>query len=146
MSHLEPWLTLKRTQSQALQTVRESGNQLALARHKGKPMGFILWTTVGMLNGYIRTVAVAPQHQGKGVGQQLIGHAEQAILSQSPNVFLCVSSFNPRAQSLYERLGYVQIGRLENFLIPGHDEYLLRKAGSSWQEFRPRERNAPSSP
>lgn len=146
MSHLEPWLTLKRTQSQALQTVRESGNQLALARHKGKPQGFILWTTVGLLNGYIRTVAVAPQHQGKGVGRQLIEHAEQAILSQSPNVFLCVSSFNPRAQSLYERLGYVQIGRLESFLIPGHDEYLLRKAGCSWQEFRPKERNAQSSP
>src|SRR4051812_27177847 len=95
MSHLEPWLTLKRSQSMALQAVRENGNHLALARHKGKALGFVLWTSVGLLNGYIRTVAVAPQHQSKGIGKELIAHAEQAILTQSPNVFMSVSSFNP---------------------------------------------------
>lgn len=131
MLSMDPWLTLGRTRKSALQAIQESN--LALSGRRG----FILWTTCGLLNGYIRTIAVAPAYQGQGLGQQLIGHAERAILQNSPNVFLCVSSFNVRAQRLYQRLGYQQIGTLANLIIPGHDEFLLRKAGPSWQEFQP---------
>lgn len=134
MLSMEPWRTLGRHYADCLQAIQESF--FAVARDSNGPAGFILWTTSGLLNGYIRTIAVSPAHQGKGLGQALIAHAEAAILAQSPNVFLCVSSFNPRARALYERLGYRQVGRLENLLIPDHDEILLRKAGPSWREFR----------
>lgn len=41
--------------------------------------------------------------------------------------FLCVSSFNPRARALYERLGYELIGELKDFVIDGASELLMRK-------------------
>ncbi|MFN8611676.1 MAG: GNAT family N-acetyltransferase [Vulcanimicrobiota bacterium] len=132
---MDPWIRLGRTYESALQAVQES--QMAVAFHQKRRLGFILWTTCGLLNGYIRTIAVEPAYQGRGLGQQLVAHAEHAILKQSPNVFLCVSSFNGRARQLYERLGYEQVGCLTNFVIPGHDEFLMRKAGPSWKEFRP---------
>ena len=53
--------------------------------------------------------------------------AEEIIFSYSPNVFLCVSSFNKKAKRFYERLGYKRVGILKDFLIKGADEYLLRK-------------------
>jgi ribosomal protein S18 acetylase RimI-like enzyme len=61
------------------------------------------------------------------VGTDLIRFAEERIFPTYPNVFLCVSSFNPRARALYERLGYELIGELHDFLIAGHSEFLLRK-------------------
>jgi ribosomal protein S18 acetylase RimI-like enzyme len=38
-----------------------------------------------------------------------------------------VSSFNPRARELYERLGYEFIGELKDYLVRGHSELLMRK-------------------
>ena len=38
-----------------------------------------------------------------------------------------VSDINPRAMSLYERLGYVKVGTWENYNIIGQTEFLMRK-------------------
>jgi [ribosomal protein S18]-alanine N-acetyltransferase len=65
----------------------------------------------------------------------LIGWAEQRIARESPNVFLCVSSFNVAARRLYERLGYELVGRLDGFIVREHDELLLRKTRGSWADF-----------
>ena len=81
----------------------------------------------GLLTGYIQTVCVRPDRQGEGLGSALIRFAEDRIFRDSPNVFMCVSSFNPRARQLYERLGYEQVGVLRGFVVPEHDELLLRK-------------------
>jgi ribosomal protein S18 acetylase RimI-like enzyme len=81
----------------------------------------------GAFVGYIQIVAVTPGARGSGVGTELIRFAEERIFSTYPNVFLCVSSFNPRARALYERLGYQLIGELRDFLIKGQSEFLLRK-------------------
>jgi [ribosomal protein S18]-alanine N-acetyltransferase len=53
--------------------------------------------------------------------------AEKRILRVSPNVFMCVSSFNVGARRLYQRLGYEVVGELSNFIVQGHAEILLRK-------------------
>jgi ribosomal protein S18 acetylase RimI-like enzyme len=54
--------------------------------------------------------------------------AEERILEESPNVFMCVSSFNHDARRLYERLGYLVVGELTNYIVEGHSEILLRKS------------------
>jgi [ribosomal protein S18]-alanine N-acetyltransferase len=48
-------------------------------------------------------------------------------------VFICVSSFNPGARRLYERLGFELVGTLRELLVPGHDELLLRKTKGTWE-------------
>jgi ribosomal protein S18 acetylase RimI-like enzyme len=57
----------------------------------------------------------------------MVAFAEQRILKASPNVFMCVSSFNHDARRLYERLGYRVVGELTDYLVHGHSEILLRK-------------------
>jgi len=73
-----------------------------------------------------RTVAVREDWRGRGLGSALIAFAEARILPETPNVFLCVSSFNHRARALYERLGYEVIGE-RDYIVQGHAEWLLRK-------------------
>jgi [ribosomal protein S18]-alanine N-acetyltransferase len=48
---------------------------------------------------------------------------------------VCVSSFNPGARRLYERLGYAYIGELPDYLVAGHAELLFRKSRGPWSEF-----------
>jgi ribosomal-protein-alanine N-acetyltransferase len=92
---------------------------------------------VGVFKGYLQTLCVAHSWRGQGLGTLLVQHCEQRIFWESPNVFICVSSFNPDAERLYLRLGYERVGVLKDFVIPGHGEILLRKSIGSWSEFRP---------
>jgi ribosomal protein S18 acetylase RimI-like enzyme len=57
-----------------------------------------------------------------------MAYAEARIFRDTPNVFICVSSFNPRAQAFYRRLGYEVIGELRDYVVRGHSEWLLRKS------------------
>jgi len=51
----------------------------------------------------------------------------RCIAGIARDVFLCVSSFNSRAHALYNRLGYELVGELNDFVIAGASELLLRK-------------------
>jgi ribosomal protein S18 acetylase RimI-like enzyme len=57
--------------------------------------------------GYLRSLAVAPHAQGRGVGTRLIAWAEQVLAAEGcTQVMLGVEDANPQARALYERLGY----------------------------------------
>ena len=71
--------------------------------------------------------SVAEHARGNGIGTQLLQFCEERIFNVSPNVFICVSSFNSGAQRLYYKLGYQKIGELKDFIVHGHSEILLRK-------------------
>jgi [ribosomal protein S18]-alanine N-acetyltransferase len=81
----------------------------------------------GAFVGYIQTICIDPSQRGQGLGSRLLEFAEQRILQVSPNVFMCVSSFNLDARRLYERLGYKVVGELTDYIVRGHSEILLRK-------------------
>lgn len=133
---LEPWRTLHVTFEAALERMRDPRLEIHVVRDSSGVAGFIVLNMQGLLSGYIQTVCVRPDRQGQGLGSALIRWAEDRIFRDSPNVFMCVSSFNPRARQLYERLGYEQIGVLRGFVVAEHDELLLRKTRGSWSEFR----------
>jgi ribosomal protein S18 acetylase RimI-like enzyme len=100
--------------------------------------GFLVLTMRGAFTGYIRTVALDAEWRGRGLGTALIAFAERRILRDTPNVFLCVSSFNGRARALYLRLGYEVVGELRDYLVRGHSEWLLRKSVAPLAEFTAR--------
>lgn len=81
----------------------------------------------GAFVGYIQTICIDPARRGQGLGSRLVEFAEQRILMVSPNVFMCVSSFNLDARRLYERLGYKVVGELTDYIVRGRSEVLLRK-------------------
>jgi ribosomal-protein-alanine N-acetyltransferase len=127
MAASDPWLTLGQDFDSLLRTVRLTGRERYVAHVNGRLAGFLLLNLQGTFAGYIQTVGVAPEFRGQGYGTRLIAFAEQRILRDHQNVFLCVSSFNQTARHLYARLGYHEVGELTDFLVAGHSELLLRK-------------------
>jgi len=127
MCNSEPWLTLGRTFDESLTIITDPSQEVYVATDGAEIFGFIIIQMRGAFTGYIRSVVVDPDARGNGLGTRLVEFAEKRIFRDTPNVFLCVSSFNPRALALYERLGYERIGELKNYLIDGASELLMRK-------------------
>ena len=114
----------------------DSAKEVYVVRDANGISGFMVLNMRGLLTGYIQILCVRPDRRGQGLGSQLIRWAEDRILRDSPNVFICVSSFNAGARRLYERLGFQPVGVLRELAVPGHDELLLRKTRGTWSGFR----------
>lgn len=138
MASSDPWLRLGRSYESCLDLIVAEGKEVYVALAGCGVAGFVIVDMRGVLRGYIQIVAVDAAHRGHGIGRKLIELAEERIHRESPNVFLCVSSFNPGARRLYERLGFTAVGELKDFLVTGHDEILMRKTRGPWFGFQPR--------
>jgi [ribosomal protein S18]-alanine N-acetyltransferase len=94
----------------------------------------------GMISGYaglmvagaqadVLTIAVAADHWGQGMGSALL----EALLAEaarrgSTEVFLEVRTDNTRAQHLYRRYGFVEIGLRKGYYQPsGADALVMRR-------------------
>jgi len=128
MCATDPWLILGRGFDACLAAVTDRSCETYVARDGDAVRGFIVIQMRGAFgNGYIRSVCVAADARGSGVGSALVAFVEERILRECKNVFLCVSSFNPRARALYERLGYEKAGELKDYVIGGASEIIMRK-------------------
>jgi len=136
MANSEPWITLRRDCDASLKILIDHSREVYLAMIGDEIVGFTILTMHGAFVGYLQSVCVALQWRGKGIGSKLMDYVEKRILSETPNVFICVSSFNERVQKLYERRGYEVVGELKNWIVPGHSEILLRKTSGPLTEFK----------
>jgi ribosomal protein S18 acetylase RimI-like enzyme len=136
MSTSEPWLTLGRDYAASLKLFTDPKRESYVATQDGEVLGFVLLNMRGAFVGYIQSVCVAPEARNQGLGSRLITHAETRIFRETPNAFICASSFNPNARRLYERLGYQVVGTLTDYILPGYDEVLLRKSIAPLSEFK----------
>jgi len=144
MSTSDPWIFFGRTFEQCLDRVNNPMGEVWVAREDGIARGFIILVLQGAFVGYIQVVCVAADARGSGVGSLLVAFAEERIFRQFPNVFLCVSSINPRARQLYERLGYTLVGELDDYIMRGHSEFLMRKSVGPLAEFRTEAERSPT--
>ena len=136
MASTEPWLTLGLRQDLALVSLKDEAKEAYAVRDASGIAGFVVLDMRGLVSGYIGILCVRPDCRSRGVGSLLIRWAENRIFRNSPNAFICVSSFNTGARRLYERLGFEQVGLLRDFIVVGHDELLLRKTRGAWSDFR----------
>lgn len=127
MATSEPWVTLGRGYDASLAFLRDPAREIHVATFHGELAGFLVLNLQGAFVGYLQTICIAPGLRGLGLGSKLVAFAEARIFREHPNVFLCVSSFNPGARRLYERLGYAVVGELPDYLVAGHAEILMRK-------------------
>jgi len=127
MATSEPWLTLGRDCQASLRVLQDPTREVYLAREADEVVGFVMICMTGAFVGYIQTICIQPGRRGQGMGSRLVSFAEARILRESPNVFMCVSSFNHDARRLYQRLGYRVVGELTDYVVGGHSEILLRK-------------------
>jgi len=127
MTSNEPWITLRRDLEGARTVVRRPGTELFLAREGQERLGFLLFAPHGLAGApYVASIAVAESARGRGVGSQMLDWAEQHCPGRR-DLFLLVSSFNTRAQQLYLRHGYTQVGEIPDFVVAGHSELIYRK-------------------
>jgi len=132
-----PWRTLGIPAERLFKDLTNPERDVFVAEFGGKIVGVLVLHLGGSFDGYIQLIAVFPEFQSRGFGSQLIRFAEETIFRQSKNVFLCVSSFNDRAQKFYERLGYRRVGELPDFLVAGQAEILMRKTTGPLLAFTP---------
>lgn len=128
MAGSEPWITLGRTVESCRRVCTNPEYPMYVARIGGRPVGFALVNRRGVVGSpYLATLAVAAEHRGKGIGSRLVTHVEDVYRGEAVHLFICVSSFNPRALQLYRRLGYRQVGELPDYFIQGASELLMHK-------------------
>ncbi|HTO74560.1 MAG TPA: GNAT family N-acetyltransferase [Thermoanaerobaculia bacterium] len=135
MSSSEPWITLGRSFADSLERMRDPAKERYVARLGSVLAGFVVLNMQGAFVGYIQTICVSPEFRNRGIGTKLVEFAEKRIFPESPNVFICVSSFNFQARKLYERMGYKMVGALMDYVVRDHSELLLRKTTGPIAEF-----------
>jgi ribosomal protein S18 acetylase RimI-like enzyme len=127
-----PWTTLGFDRDRCLALV--SGEPYGLRvcdDDRGQPAGFLLCEAAGCLGQpYLKLLAVRADLHGQGIGTALLDWLEADLFERAGrrNLFLCVSGFNDRAQAFYRARGFVEVGRLTDYLVSGEDELLMRKA------------------
>jgi ribosomal-protein-alanine N-acetyltransferase len=127
MSETDPWITLQMDYAQCLKAFEGSYREIYIIDMENAIAGFVILQTCGTFSGYIQTICIGENHRGKGLGRKLLKFCEERILKFSPNVFICVSSFNKGAIKLYYDFGFKLIGEMDNFVQKGYTELLLRK-------------------
>ena len=140
MAATDPWQRLGRTHAHTLRAVTDPAATPSVAVAPGggdEVIGVVIVQDLLVFSGYIRALAVRADWRNRRVGRALLAHAERHIFRSSPNVFLCVSSFNEDARRLYQRLGYETIGEIREFIIPGEGEFLMRKTRGPIATYRP---------
>ena len=107
----------------------DRGDRFWIAEHSGQPAAICWWLPRGAfaLAPYLRLLAVAPQHQGHGLGAKLLTKFEAETADSTHGWFLLVSEHNTMASSFYQRAGYVEAGRLPGFAAPNVTERVLWK-------------------
>jgi len=127
MMSTDPWRTFGRTYENCLDAVTNPSKEAYGAFIGDDFLGLLVIDLTGPFKGYLQAVCVKESARGQGIGIHLIRFAEERVFSVSPNCFLCYSDFNDTVRPLYKRLGYEQVGILKEYMIPGHDEILMRK-------------------
>lgn len=132
----EPWLTLRLSRETAFSVLTDPVKEVHAIRDANGVAGFVVIDMRGLLRGYVQTLCVRADCRRRGLGSTLLRWAEDRIFRDTPNVFICVSSFNEGARRLYEKSGFELVGTLRELVVPGHDELLLRKTRGTWEAFR----------
>jgi [ribosomal protein S18]-alanine N-acetyltransferase len=127
MSATDPWITLGMDYDQCLKAFEGECKEIYTIKDENEIAGFVILQVCGTFSGYIQTLCISENYRNKGLGTKLLEFCEKRILTFSPNIFICVSSFNKGALKLYYEFGFKLVGELENFVKEGFSELLLRK-------------------
>jgi len=127
MSKSDPWITLTMDYDQCLKAFEGHCKEIYVVEVENEIAGFVIIQICGTFKGYIQTIFINESYRGKGIGKKLLLLCEERILKISPNIFICVSSFNKGAIKLYLEFGFKLVGELDNFVKEGFTELLLRK-------------------
>jgi ribosomal-protein-alanine N-acetyltransferase len=136
---IEPWVTLGATPAEMGPYFRRllGREEAFVAVLDGQVVGFATISRGFLYGCYVRRLAVKEGFRSRGIGRRLMRFIESYTFARYPNLFLCVSASNTRAQKFYRELGYRVVGELTDFIMQGHSEILLRKSIAARVDFVP---------
>lgn len=119
----------KKRAVQALTGGIQSGEIYVAVNNELECLGFVWFKSDGMFSRfpYLHMVAVREEYRGIGVGKILVRFFEDTVRGESTKAFLVVADFNPKAKSLYEHLGYKEVGSIPGLYKEGVTESLMMK-------------------
>ncbi|MDR3694162.1 N-acetyltransferase [Mucilaginibacter sp.] len=138
MAGTDPWVTLGIGYDDCLKAFGGSFREVFIMKNEKEIIGFVIMQSQGTFRGYIQTLAIDNKYRSHGYGTQILQFCQDRILTYSPNIFICVSSFNKGAIQLYTKFGFELIGELKDFIKPGFDELLLRKTAGPITGYQPK--------
>ncbi|MBT8358480.1 MAG: GNAT family N-acetyltransferase [Deltaproteobacteria bacterium] len=132
VKHSELWEAYFKSNSTAENDIEVmiSKKQIYLALNKNNEcIGFMGVIHNGCFRkfSYLSIIAVESNSRNNGVGKKLIKKYEETGFKQADRVFLLVSDFNKKAQLLYKKLGYKQVGKIPDLFKKGVSENLFVK-------------------
>ncbi len=92
-----------------------------------QPIGVLCIKYPWLRGPYIELLGLEDSFQGKGITRHLLAWIECQTLPHAKNIWISASSFNTRATSIYERLGFTRVGILNDLVVEGESEILMRK-------------------
>jgi len=128
-AQIDPWKRL----GQSAETIegvlkgREPGARSYLIRVGQSPAGAIIVHAPWLLGAYLRFFGILPDHQGAGIGAAALGWLEREVEGAYDNLWVCTSAFNARAEDFYQAHGFNRMAVLEDLIVEGEDEILMRK-------------------
>ena len=104
------------------------------------PVGPRIIGYAGLLAGIgeaeVQTIAVDPNREGNGLGTTLLTELlREAARRQCDDMVLEVRADNPRAQKLYRRFGFVQVGLRRGYYQPANVDALVMRASGVIDRF-----------
>jgi len=79
----------------------------AIARHRGRGIGFIIFTEIAARQGHLPQVAVLPEYQRQGLGRLLVSYGSSRLAELGfETLSLIVSRLNGPALKMYQVMGF----------------------------------------
>ena len=95
----------------------------------GEMVGFVFVLIGENGSGHLTTIGVAPEHRRRGLANQLLRRAEDALRTRGINVVMLeVRASNRAAQNLYREFDYAIVQRLPKYYNNGEDGFLMVKS------------------
>jgi diamine N-acetyltransferase len=92
------------------------------------PLGVAVVRSPWLLGPYMQFLGLAPHVHGQGLGTRVLSWMQaEATSAGSRNIWICAAGFNEGAQRLYTRFGFKPVATLDDLIIDGVAEVLMRK-------------------
>lgn len=110
-----------------LQELKISSARLWVVPYRKKIIAYIdFWDVAGEME--LVSIAVHPKYAGRGVGPHLMKHMlAYGKKNQAHSIILDVRASNQRAQKLYQKFGFLQVGLRKRYYSDNQEDALIMK-------------------
>ena len=130
LAAMDPWKALNYPAADLaryLQSIDPALRRYAAYSSAGSLVGVICVRYPWLRGPYLELLGLTADHQGLGLGGELLEWFTQQARLCARNAWVVVSVFNRRAHKFYQRHGFTEVGVIEGLVKPGYQEILLRK-------------------